>query len=1012
MSFRVPDDDDESSLLSTPDHARHAKGKGLFDFGNIPSTTPAAPPPHASSTPAGTPSASFMGSSLMKAVGASNSKNPSSLSGMDDKTPPVKIPFGTAASAPKSNPFAPAPPKNLFAAKQKSKSKNTPLGRSVRPNATRKPSRLREEVLDDDEDEDGDGEEEDAADRTGAGSFQVDYGNDSDGDYDESEEAEEEQDDGPVMTRSRSAKAFMQHFDEYSDGEGEDDAGEGDMWLDMEHDGQDENGGAMDDSDLMMLQTPAADEKVFREAEGIFRATAQRAGGRRHSFTIASIAKDLYSQASYATITEPPELILDTENLITRLYKDGVGVEEDDERLGETLARVSGKLIGLWKQYVDTLPLQSEEHAAEIGPAPQALPFEKATYVATLALQIHHTRTGEDGRATEPLPESLFRWLAEHHNPYPAQVQEVLQCKPCPASHSMFWPTVCMALLRGQVAEAQTLLENAGWESVKANRRGELEYSGRALDNVRFAAQDTINMLELCPGKKGNWDISHDDWKIFRVKARGALDQLRRFAEGKNRMVIDEEMSDDYQSLTAAARKAESQVPWEIYENLNVIFEIALGAQDVILDTAQDWCEATIGLFGWWDENRNKSSRLSRSQGLRMGPQAMGFEEYMERLAHSFQTAVAADFSFNSLNPVEVGLACVFEDNAKAVIALLRTWSLPVAAAVAEIASLGRWLPQHQPSALYAFDDLDLEDMEVLGINLTDPDETDGVKDNTLIQYAQELSNYKELASVRDNSGVSRDGWEVAIHVLGRMDSPQRSEETVGELVVNILEEMDVESTEMVDKVWRLLNELGMIQFAEQVAEVSCSLPRRRETLPRKAADRIAALWRHSERDLFPLRRGNVVLCPVSSTGQSAGCHALPHRVLSDPVCRVSTYRRPGRAPTAAPEAAQQHPRTTCQTGSGSSRASRQDACRLCHTPQILRDPRRRVTAAGKAAKVGGSSANNRDCVFRRQHSRRSVRRIARCNRRRGLPTGPARRGARFCRPQPARSGLSTSDHT
>ncbi|POS71755.1 nuclear pore complex subunit Nup85 [Diaporthe helianthi] len=821
MSFKVPDDDDESSVLSTPDHSRHAKVKGLFDFGNLPSTTPAAPPPpHASSTPAGTPSASFMGSSLMKAVGASNSKNPFSLSGMDDKTPPVKNPFAGAGSAPKTNPTAPAPPKNLFAAKQKQKSK-APLGRSVRSSTTRKPSRLREEVLDRDDDDEGDEEdEENATTRTGGGSFQVDYGNDSDDEYDKSDEAEEEQDDAPVTSRNRSAKAFMEHFDEYSDGEGEEDAGEGDMWLDMEHDEQDENGEAMDDSDLMMLQTPAADEKVFREAEGIFRATAQRSGGRRHSFTIASIAKDLCSQANYATITEPPELILDTESLITRLYKDGVGAEEDDERLDGTLATISGKLIGLWKQYVDTLPLQSEEHAAEIGPAPQCLPFEKATYVATLALQIHHTRTGEDSRTTEPLPESLFRWLAEHHNPYPAQVQEVLHCKPCPASHSMFWPTVCMALLRGQVAGAQALLENAGWESVKANRRGELEYSGRALDNVRFATQDTINMLDLCPGKKGNWDISHDEWKMFRVKARGSLDHLRRFAEGKNRMVMDDEMSDDFQSLTAAARKAESQVPWEIYENLNVIFEIALGAQDVILDTAQDWCEATVGLFGWWDETRSqKGDRLFRSQALRIGPQAMGFEGYMERLAHSFQTAVASDFSFNSLNPVEVGMACVFEDNAKAVVALLRTWSLPVAAAVAEIASLGRWLPQHQPSALYAFDDLDPEDLAVLGVKPGDPDETDGIKDNTLIQYAQELSNCKELASVRDNYGVSRDGWEVAIHVLGRMDSPQRSEETVGELVVNILEEMDVESTEMVDKVWRLLNELGMVQFAEQVAE-------------------------------------------------------------------------------------------------------------------------------------------------------------------------------------------------
>ncbi|KUI62679.1 Nucleoporin NUP85 [Cytospora mali] len=728
MSFKVPDDyDDTISLPSTPDTSRKGKGKGFFNFGNdTPTSTPAGLPPseHASSTPIGTPSASFMGSSLMQGVGASTTHNPFALSGLGDKTPPVKNPFATAGkpagSAPK-NPFAPAPPKN---------------------------------------------------------------------------------------------------FNEYSE-DGEDNQGEGDMWLDMEHDEGDEDHEAGDISDLMMLQTPAADERVFREAEDIFRATSRRSGARRHSFQFATLAKDIYSQSGYASINEPPELILDTERLVTRLYKDGVGPEEDEERLDETLATVTGQITSLWKQYVDAFPLESEEHAAEIGPAPQAPPFEKATYLATLALQVHHTRTGEDGRVTEPLPETLFRWLAEYHNPYPTQVQEVMRCKPCPASHSMFWPTVCMALLRGQVHDAQKLLENAGWESVKANRRGELEYTGRALDNVQWATQDTINMLELCPGKAGNWEIWNNEWTIFRIKTRGALEQLRRFAEGRDRMAgEDVDMAESQQSLTAAARKAESQVPWEIYENLNVIFEIALGAPEVILDTAQDWCEATIGLFGWWDETGgNRDIQHSASQSLMLASQNIGAEGYMERLARCFHTAVASDFHFNSLNPVEVGMACVFEDNAKAVIAILRTWSLPVAAAVAEIASLGRWLPQHQPSALYAFEDLDMEDMEVLGINPTDPDETDGTKDNTLMQYAQELANYKEVSSVEDNSGVTRDGWEVAIHVLGRMDSPQRSEETVGELVENILDEINVDSSDMVDKVWRLLSDLGMVQFAEQVAE-------------------------------------------------------------------------------------------------------------------------------------------------------------------------------------------------
>lgn len=822
MSFRVPDDDDDDSLPSTPDHNYGRYARSGVSFGQLPSTTPAVAPPssQASSTPAGAPSVSFLNSSLMKAAGASPTDNPFALSGLDGNTPPVKNPFANAGSAPKGNPFTSKPPKNLFAAKPKS---NTPLGRSIRSSQIRKPSRLREEVVEDEEE--GDDEEyddEQAPPRKATGSFGVDYGDETDEEDEDEDEEEQGEEESARPTRNRSAKAFMEDFDEYSGEEDAEGEADGDMWLDMEQDEGDENQDEGDISDLMMLNTPAADERVFREAEGIFRATAGRSGMRRHSFKCATYARDIYGQSEYASVTEPPELILDTESLIARLYKDGVGVEEDDERLDETLAAVTGQLTGLWKQYVDTLPLQSEEHAAEIGPAPQALPFEKAAYLATLALHTHHTRTGEDGKTTEPLPETLFRWLSEYHNPYPNHVEEVLRCKPCPASHSMFWPTVCMALLRGQVTDAQTLLLNAAWEKVKGNRRGELEYTGRALDNVRQAAEETCAMLEECPAKKGNWDIWNSDWTLFRIKARGKLGQLRQFAEGKNVRAFDVDPAESHQSLAAAARKAESQVPWEIYENLNYIFEIALGAPDVILEMAQDWCEATVGLFGWWDETRSDMKpQFSASQSLALTSQNNGAEGYMERLARSFHTAVDAEFHFNPLNPVEVGMACVFEDNAKAVIAILRTWSLPVAAAVAEIASLGRWLPQHQASALYAFEDLDMEDLEVLGVNPQDPDEIDGIKDNTLIQYAQELANYKEMSSVNDKSGIPRDGWEVAIHVLGRMDSAQRSEDTVGELVETILQEINVDSSEMVDKVWRLLNELGMIQFAEQVAEVS-----------------------------------------------------------------------------------------------------------------------------------------------------------------------------------------------
>lgn len=657
-----------------------------------------------------------------------------------------------------------------------------------------------QEVDTEEEDEDAEGEDEDED--------QQEYA-------DEDEDAEEYHGRAHA-SRVRASQLFRGKFDQYS---GDED--DGDLWLDEAQEGSE--GHDTGDAD-MMLTTATADQRIFKEAEDIFRATANRSGVRRHSFKCATYAKEIYSQADYAPVTEPPELILDTESLISLLYKDGVGAEEDDERLDRTLATVTGQLTGLWKRHVDNLPMSSEEHAAEIGPAPSASSFEKAVYLATLALQVHHTRTGRDGRMTEPLPETLFRWMSEHHNPYPSQVQEVLEHNPSPASHTMFWPTVCMALLRGQVTDAQRLLIHAGWEKVRASRRGDLEYSGRALENVRRAAEETCAMLEECPAKRGNWEIWDSEWTLFRIKARAKLEQLRRFAEGRNAMAIDVDPAENHLSLAAAARRAESQVPWEIYENLNVIFEIALGSPDVMLETAQDWVEATIGLFGWWDETTaHNNAQSSAFQSLALSSSRNnGADGYMERLARCLQTAVGPSvFQFNVLNPVEVGMACVFEDNAKAVIAILRTWSLPVAAAVAEIASLGRWLPQHQPSALYAFDDLDADDLEVLGINPEDPDEADGIKDNTLIQYAQELANYKDMSSIQGVSDTTPDGWEVAIHVLGRMDSPKRSEETVGELVQTILQEVEADSSEMVDKVWRLLKDLGMTQFAEQVADVS-----------------------------------------------------------------------------------------------------------------------------------------------------------------------------------------------
>jgi hypothetical protein len=114
-----------------------------------------------------------------------------------------------------------------------------------------------------------------------------------------------------------------------------------------------------------------------------------------------------------------------------------------------------------------------------------------------------------------------------------------------------------------------------------------------------------------------------------------------------------------------------------------------------------------------------------------------------------------------------------------------------------------------------------MDDLEVLGMDPGAPDEIDGIKDSTLVQYAQALADYEGLSAVKDRAGFSREGWELSISVLGRMDSPERSEEMVRDIVEHLVQELDVDSNAMVDRLWTLLNELGMIEFAEDTTEVS-----------------------------------------------------------------------------------------------------------------------------------------------------------------------------------------------
>ncbi|KAI0009839.1 hypothetical protein F4779DRAFT_580167 [Xylariaceae sp. FL0662B] len=794
MSFRLSD---ISSSPSTPDRGSRNVGSGYN--ARHPSTTPVGPPPPSSApsfTPAGEPSPSFLKSSIGAMTGS------------------VKPPDFGRPTLGKSGNSSPG------------RRSNAPLGRSIRGSTARQPSSLSREY----HGEDDEGYDDVQPNR--AGTYGMPYD-----DTDEGEDTEGENS-NPLEEDEEDAEGEDEDEDDV-EGMVEDDVEyeiEEDLLRDIASTQAPGDQFNDDEPDLMMLTTPAADERISKEAEDLFRASSMRSTiARRRELKYATLAKDLYSQSDFAEVSEPDSIILQTEDVVNRLFDEGVGPEDDEERLDDTLAQACVKLVDdVWRPHVDSLPSGYDEHAAKVGPSSLAPNFEKAMYLATLVLRIHHTPSIRDefgGYRNLALPAVLFDWQHDEHNLDQDQLDAILQHRPASAAHGLYWQAVFSALVRGNISGTIQLLRNAGWESVKKSPRGEALYNGLALTNIQRVVEDLCQVIEICPAvANNNWDIRNSDWTLFRLKAKAAKEGLISFAEGKERAHLasgrftDSTFADSIdgrQSLTGLARKAESQIPWDIYENLQSLYAILAGEPEAILAAAQDWCEATIGLFGWWDHGHNQRNLgMSHARSLHSGNRASGDEDSLGRLALSLQTATESEFHFNSADPVEVGIVCAFEGNVEGVIGFLRLWSLPVASTVAEIASLGRWLPPPEPQNLISMSEFDMEELEVLGMKQSSgPDEKDGIKDTTLIHYARSLRNRKQISASGAHGRVSRDGWELAVQVVGRMDSPERSEQMVQELLQSVLSGIDENSRDTVDKIWRLLNELGMINFAEDTAE-------------------------------------------------------------------------------------------------------------------------------------------------------------------------------------------------
>jgi hypothetical protein len=591
-------------------------------------------------------------------------------------------------------------------------------------------------------------------------------------------------------------------------------------------------------SDLL-LSTPGA---LRRSREGGILGlndSLSQSLSRPTTSVFGSIAKDLYTRIPPPEVTEADDLILSTEIIITRLYDQGIGPSEEEDTLQEALMTLPGELANLWEDYDrNTRVYESEEYTTAIGPGPKATDFQKANYLAGLALQIHHPQWESDsfGRnRANPLPQVMLEWLDDHHNVFPSYLEEVQHHRPSPSNSRLFWSTLFNSLIRGKIVAVVNLLKGAGWRHARNDSDGPagqpVGFSDVALQNVEKVADAAVKVLSQCPAAHGDWNIRGSDWTLFRLRVSQELENLKSFAEGRNRDVTGSigygrsSFTGGSGTYSKTAQKAESKVPWHIYQNMVTLYSLAMGDATAIVEVCGDWVEAAAGLLVWWDEGKDdRRLAFNRSQNAyRASSRDSDMEYYLRKLRRSFETATdkTTDFAVNTADELEVSLASLFEGDNEAVVGFLRGWSGPVSSAVAEVASLGGWLPQTEPQSLINMGSLDQEDLDLLGVN-SSPTKTDGVKDLTLITYAKSLTHRGQLrrSTPAGPSQTTTEGWELAIAILGRLDSTTRSEEIVGDF----LQMFPLTSTAVVDKLWKLLNESGMSHHAESVAEVRVPL--------------------------------------------------------------------------------------------------------------------------------------------------------------------------------------------
>lgn len=632
---------------------------------------------------------------------------------------------------------------------------------------------------------------------------------------------------------------------------------------------------------------------------------------------VPGIAKALAATMSKPTLVEPDELVLQSEQLLANLdesLKTRGGGDVDD-----LVSRTAAQLGSLWEKSVE-----KESKQGDIGPKNRKSGITNANYLASLLLQLHHPHAGQQnpsksvlqpGHSTRftnlvlrsnegtPVPKALLDWLNTYHNPYPDDLDEVLQCKPNPTSSERFWDVIYATILRGNFTATLQLLETARFDEADTALEDGYEepgYHGQQLRSVEHVVDQLIDLLKTCPAvRDGDWDVRDTEWTLFRNRVRGNLEDLEAYAEGDSadRSNANDSMAfqssrfgrskNDF-SVSAMSRRAESKVPWTIYENLRCVYGQLQGSKPEVTLCAQDWLEATIFLTAWWDgeeEGALSGSLAASRRSLRQSQHTRQVDvsplaAYQKQLLAAFASITDKPedtaFGLNTVDTIQVGLACVLEGNVEGAVDIVRGWSVPVAAALVEIASAGGWLPEARPRSRGLMEGLDEDDLMVLSSG-QERQHGDAKRDDVLISYANLLAD-RDAFSSQDGKLV-REGWELACRVLSRLNSAETAQRKIGQL----LAEVPLDDTDRVDKVLAVCADLGLSEQVQGISEVGVS----GSEIGKHSADVQTALRRYSGGLYTILRQRDCLLCASSFGAEDQVYPRSSHINVPRPIRRL-----------------------------------------------------------------------------------------------------------------------------